>query len=44
MARSESKQTIHLPRPVTGRYLKLSIPSTYWREGFVSYSKVDIAP
>lgn len=44
LTRSESKQTIALPRTVTARYLKLVVRSTYWREGFVSISEIDVGP
>jgi beta-galactosidase len=42
LSRSEAKQTIELPRTVTARYLKLVARTTYWREGFVSISELDL--
>ncbi len=42
LQRTESTQTIHLPRLVTARYLKLTVLNTYWNEGFVSISEIDV--
>jgi len=42
LSRSEAKQTIELPAVVTARYLKMVVLTTYWHEGFVSISEIDV--